>query len=127
MPARQTTQRQAIFWIAVFLGLGIFLYLLSDILLPFVLGMAIAYFLDPVVGWLERRGSSRAIAASGILVGFFLVGVLILLLILPVIVEQVVGLSQRLPQWISWTRQSLVPVIDRYLTRVGAPPLLTGG
>ena len=31
----------------------------SDILLPFILGMALAYLLDPLADWLERSGMSR--------------------------------------------------------------------
>ena len=52
------------FWAAaavVFLGL---LWLLNDILLPFVVGMAVAYFLDPVVTRLQRLGLSRTLATT---------------------------------------------------------------
>ena len=38
---------------------ALFLYMFSDILLPFVAGMALAYFLDPVADRLERLGLSR--------------------------------------------------------------------
>ncbi len=38
----------------------IFLLAFRTILLPFVAGMALAYFLDPVADWLERRGLSRS-------------------------------------------------------------------
>ncbi len=48
----QSLKRQILFWslvLALFIG---FLYLFSSILLPFVAGMALAYFLDPVAtGW----------------------------------------------------------------------------
>ena len=52
-------ERNAVFWLAalvVFVGL---LWLLSPILLPFVLGMAIAYMLDPLNRRLTKRGLSR--------------------------------------------------------------------
>ena len=38
------------------------LWFLGDVILPFVLGAAIAYFLDPVADRLERLGTSRAVA-----------------------------------------------------------------
>ena len=41
---------------AVFL---LVMWFLGDVLLPFVLGMAIAYLLDPVADRLERMGMSR--------------------------------------------------------------------
>ena len=65
-----TRDRQALFWIAgliVFAGL---LHLLSSILLPFVAGMAIAYFLDPVADWLEDHKFSRTVATTLILLAF---------------------------------------------------------
>ena len=46
------------------------LWLLSPILLPFVLGMAIAYVLDPLAKRLTARGMSRLVAALVILAGF---------------------------------------------------------
>jgi hypothetical protein len=42
-------ERHAAFWFAALLVLVAALWLLSEILLPFVAGMAIAYLLDPVV------------------------------------------------------------------------------
>ena len=52
-------RKQALFWsgaLAAFLG---FLWLFDDILLPFIAGMALAYFLDPVADYLESHGISR--------------------------------------------------------------------
>ena len=57
-----TAQQRAWSWglgLAVFIGL---FYLLRGVMLPFVAGMAVAYFLDPACDWLERRGASRTIA-----------------------------------------------------------------
>ena len=46
---------------AVFL---IALWWLGDVILPFVLGGAVAYFLDPVADRLESMGASRALATA---------------------------------------------------------------
>src|SRR4029077_7725127 len=79
---------------AVFVGL---LWLLSPILLPFVLGMALAYVLDPLADRLNKRGVSRLVAASIILGGFVLVLVLLLLLIAPVLARQLAGFIDDAP------------------------------
>lgn len=50
----------------------------SSILLPFVAGAALAYLLDPIADWLERRGLSRTAATLLMLVIFAVVFVLIL-------------------------------------------------
>jgi len=52
------------FWLGLLAVLVIALWLVRAILLPFVLGMAVGYHLDPLVGHLERRGISRAPAAG---------------------------------------------------------------
>ena len=60
-------QRNIVFWVvALFVVVGL-LWLLSPILLPFVLGMAIAYVLDPLAKRLTKRGMSRLVAALIIL------------------------------------------------------------
>jgi len=96
-----TVQRQAKLWLVILSGSLALLWLLGNILLPFVLGMAIAYFLDPVVDRLQRWGWSRTVSALLILVGFFFLSTLVFVLLLPTVVEQVVGLVARLPQYFS--------------------------
>jgi len=54
-----TSERKALFWITGFVVFGMLLHALSSILLPFVAGMAIAYFLDPLADWLEKHKLSR--------------------------------------------------------------------
>src|ERR1700733_14465339 len=90
-------ERHIVFWIvvlAVFAGL---LWLLSPILLPFVLGMALAYVLDPLANRLAKRGLSRLVAASIILGGFVLALALLLLLIAPVLAKQLAGFIDNAP------------------------------
>ncbi len=47
------------------------LYLLSGILLPFIVGMAAAYVLDPLADWLQRRGFRRGRATLLLTALFF--------------------------------------------------------
>ena len=65
-------RRQVLFWsLAALLFVGL-LFVFSSVLLPFVLAMCIAYFLDPVADALERLGLSRLMATLVILVLFSL-------------------------------------------------------
>ncbi len=87
------------FWL---IGLAVFLlllYLLRSILLPFVAGMAIAYFLDPVAFRLERTGLSRTMATVVIEFAFFLVVGLTIFLLAPVVEDQVVRFAQKVPSY----------------------------
>jgi predicted PurR-regulated permease PerM len=90
-------ERNIVFWLAALVIFVALLWLLSPILLPFVLGMAIAYVLDPLAGRLTKRGMSRLIAALIILFCFVLVFATLLLLIVPVLARQFAGLIENAP------------------------------
>lgn len=90
--------RQVLYWAAVLAVLVLMVYLLRSILLPFVMGMAIAYFLDPASDRLESWGCSRTLATAVISGTFFLVLIAVLLLLLPLIQAQLVDLFAKLPE-----------------------------
>ena len=74
------------------------LWLLGNVILPFVLGAAIAYFLDPVADRLEKMGASRALSVSVITLVALLVFVVMSLLVVPALVNQAVALFNTAPQ-----------------------------
>jgi len=106
-----TAQQRAWSWgvgIAVFMVLT---YLLRGVMLPFVAGMAVAYFLDPACDWLERKGSSRTFATAIITAAFFLTAALLLVLLLPLAYGQAVQFVQKLPGYFAAIREKLVPIL----------------
>lgn len=74
------------------------LWFLGDVLLPFVIGAAIAYFIDPIADRLETMGLSRTAATALITVVAVLAFVLILLLVVPALITQFIELLEVLPQ-----------------------------
>ena len=80
---------------AVFLVL---LWFLGDVILPFVLGSAVAYFLDPVADRLEKMGASRAVAVTIITLVAVMIFVVMALLVVPLLVQQTVTLFNVAPQ-----------------------------
>jgi len=98
---------QVYFWLVMFVALLGFLWLFSNILLPFFAGMALAYFLDPVADKLEKMGASRAFATSIILFFFVVIFVLFLMVLVPVLGNQFAGFLNRLPDLVKHL-QSLV-------------------
>jgi predicted PurR-regulated permease PerM len=97
-------QREWRFWLV---GGGLFialLWLLHGILLPFVAGMAIAYFLDPVADRLEAMGLSRRVAVGVIVLFFTLLGLLIAILVLPIVLTQTLELLRQMPEFMEQTR-----------------------
>jgi predicted PurR-regulated permease PerM len=111
-------ERHIVFWIAALVVLVGLLWLLSPILLPFVLGMAIAYVLDPLANRLTKRGVSRLVAALIILGGFVLAFALMLLLIAPVLAKQFSAFIDNAPAY-ALRLQSLVSDPDHpWLKRI---------
>jgi predicted PurR-regulated permease PerM len=94
-------RRQVVFWvIALVFFLG-FLWLFNSILLPFIAGMALAYFLDPVADILERWGLSRLLATTVITFSFLVLFVLALMVLIPVLVSQLGSFIERMPELVS--------------------------
>ena len=107
LPAAQ----QAKYWsiaAAVFLAA---LWVLGDVILPFVLGMAIAYLLDPVADRLEAAGLPRALAVTIITLVGLLVFALAVLLVIPTIVNQAARLFAAAPEF---ARNFYAALVERF-------------
>ncbi|RWK57149.1 AI-2E family transporter [Mesorhizobium sp.] len=130
-------RRQIRFWLISAIVLAIFLYVFSGILLPFVAGMVLAYFLDPVADRLQRLGLSRLMATIVILFAFIVVLVLAFVILIPVLASQMADFASKLPEYLT-RLQSLITSFDpRWLEeqfgvdanglREGLNSLLTSG
>ncbi|CCV12877.1 AI-2E family transporter [Mesorhizobium sp. STM 4661] len=104
-------RRQIFFWLATAVLLALFLYVFSDILLPFVAGMVLAYFLDPVADRLQRLGLSRLMATVVILIAFIVVLVLAFVILVPVLASQMADFASKLPEYLT-RLQSLITSFD---------------
>lgn len=71
---------------------------LGNVILPFIVGGAIAYFLDPVADRLQRMGLSRVAATAVISVIALMVFVILSLLIFPMLIRQLSDLVNAAPQ-----------------------------
>jgi predicted PurR-regulated permease PerM len=102
-----TARRQAIYWVGIAFGFGLFVWLLRDMLLPFVAGMGIAYLADPLADRLERMKLSRTQATMVITLGFLAIFVVVMLLVIPLIIRQTNDLLQALPDYLERASQIL--------------------
>jgi predicted PurR-regulated permease PerM len=94
LPVREQIRYWGIAAVALFLTL----WFLGDVLLPFLVGGAIAYFLDPVADRLERLGLSRASSTAVITLVMVLIVVLLVLAVIPTLVNQTVALVNAAPE-----------------------------
>ncbi|MEO0636233.1 MAG: AI-2E family transporter [Pseudomonadota bacterium] len=104
--------RRAVFWTLAAIFAVVFLWLFRSILLPFLAGGALAYLLDPVADWLERKGMSRVWATVTILVTFMFMTIFALLLIIPSLVSQLANFIDYLPTLIQDLRARLVELVN---------------
>jgi predicted PurR-regulated permease PerM len=104
-------RRQISFWLVAALILALFLYIFSDILLPFVAGLVLAYFLDPVADRLQRIGLSRIMATVVILITFIVVLVLAFVILVPVLATQMAEFAGKLPEYLT-RLQTLITSFD---------------
>ncbi|SDO95649.1 Predicted PurR-regulated permease PerM [Phyllobacterium sp. OV277] len=96
-----SVRRQAVFWTGAVVFLALFLYIFSSILLPFVAGLVLAYFLDPVADRLERLGMSRLVATIVILILFVVTFALLLMILVPILASQMTDFIARLPSYVA--------------------------
>ncbi|MGB7432884.1 MAG: AI-2E family transporter [Ahrensia sp.] len=99
-----TLRRQAIFWLLATASFVTFLVVFRSVLLPFLAGFTLAYFLDPVADWLERKGFSRLWATVAILLAFVLLFTIALFAIVPELIRQAGEFAERLPTYIEQLR-----------------------
>ena len=98
-------QRSTWFWVVGFALFFLALWLLSAILLPFVAGIAIAYFLNPPVNRLEGLRVPRGLAAFVALLLFLLLLVLVIMLVVPILETQFLDLIASLPSLLQEARR----------------------
>ena len=94
---RAALRRQIFFWLIALAIFAFFLYIFSSILLPFVAGMALGYFLDPVADRLQRLGMSRLAATGFILLLFVVVFIASFIIIIPLLVTQAEDFASKVP------------------------------
>lgn len=92
-----TLHRQILIWAVSLAVLILGLWALSPILLPFIAGLVLAYFLDPVADALQRLGLSRLAAAVLIVITAILILVLGLSILAPILADQVGRFAGELP------------------------------
>ena len=76
----------------------VLMWALGNVIMPFLLGGAIAYCLDPIADTLERWGLGRAMATTVITLVAILVFVVMFLAVIPTLVQQAVALVNVAPQ-----------------------------
>ena len=93
--------RSAAFWLSIAAVSFVLLVVLRHILLPFVIGLTLAYLLAPLVSTFERRGINRAFATLTIMLLLVAGFVAFTLVMLPALVGEVTAFVEALPRYLA--------------------------
>ena len=96
-------------WLALAAAVGVLVWLLAPILTPFVVSALLAWLGEPLVRRLERGGRSRSFAVLMVFSLMTLVIVLAVLLLIPLIENQVSKFIDWLPRFGAWLTGTAVP------------------
>lgn len=102
----------AAFWAGTFALFIAILWIFNDILAPFVLGIAIAYLLDPIMRkFVKKQGLPRWVVSLIILSLFFLFLIIVFVTLGPMAFRQLEMLITQIPNYI----QNLMDFVQPYL------------
>lgn len=109
-----------VLWLGVSLAMGWLLYTLRGVLAPVFFAFLIAYMLDPLVDRVEEsrllRGKriARAVGIAVLLVGVFAVAAVLILVIVPMVYEEIASFVKRLPGLVARSRAEWEPLLAQY-------------
>lgn len=101
-------RQQARLWIGVALVIVALLYFLSNVLLPFIAAMALAYLLDPVADRLERLGMSRLMATLLILLAAVSLAFALAAVAVPPLMRQLMSFIEAFPDLVDKAQGAVI-------------------
>jgi predicted PurR-regulated permease PerM len=107
---------QYLFWLALAAIAGYLVYLLGPVLSPFLFSLMLAYIFERLVSRLDQRGLSRTWAAVLVLALITATAVLLVLILVPLIQEQLTRISAGLPRFFEWAHTTLAPSAEQVCT-----------
>jgi predicted PurR-regulated permease PerM len=101
--------------LALVVALGVLLWLLGPILMPFAVSAGLAYLGDPLVDRLQRRKLSRTAAVIVVFTALTLAILPALIVVLPLLLDQVRMFVGNIPDYLDWIQNRGLPAIGIYL------------
>lgn len=102
-----SAQKMLVMCLVLFLGVAV--YFLSPILMPFLIGGLLAYLGNPLVNRLVKWHLPRTLAVIGVFIFIIAAVVLILIALIPLLEDQLILFSQKVPTFINWLQTVVIP------------------
>ncbi len=110
-----TLRSRLVFWSAAFAVFLLIIWLFKSVLFPFILGMAIAYFLNPIAEKLAAINKMpRRMAVLSILGIFILAFLFLLALITPMMIRETTQLIEQIPNYTEKGQRFLAPYLSYF-------------
>lgn len=93
--------KKIIFWLCIATFSCAFIYAISSVLLPFIVGILAAYLLDPVADRLEKWKLNRGVASALLIIILTAIIIGIATLIVPNLIGQFEDLIRKMPLYVS--------------------------
>ncbi len=111
---------KGLFWVFVSIITILLISLLRDVLPPFVIGLGIAYLLNPTVTKLTHRRVPRSVATLLVLLSFILVLAAIITGLSPIISKQVTEFIGDVPTYYAAAKSYVQPYVHNLFQRLNA-------
>jgi predicted PurR-regulated permease PerM len=108
------TQRQSLAWTALAVVLALLVWLLSPVLMPFIVAAVLAYALHPAVQWLAKHGLPRLLAVVLVEVVAIIAIVALLLLVVPIVSKELPLLREQIPLLAARLNTTLSPWLAQF-------------
>ncbi len=110
-------------WLAIVVVVGVLVWLLAPILVPFVISAFFGYLGDPLVDRLERARMSRTFAVFLVFFVMTFLAALALFFLLPLLGAQVSHFVAQMPVYADWARHTALPWVNQHVHMDLAPYL----
>lgn len=117
---------RVLFWVGAIAAVALAFSLLQGVLMPFGVSFVLAYLLVPLVDRLQRWRIRRWLASLAVLLAFLLAVSLVLVLIVPLVQQQVIRIIDRMPSLVAAIQVqfgNLVETLQRHLPEAEAAKL----
>ncbi|MGL4636525.1 MAG: AI-2E family transporter [Beijerinckiaceae bacterium] len=119
-----TLQRKIGFWLIAFAVFVALVYVLRDVMMPFVAGLVLAYLLDPLADKLEKLGIGRLGATLLILIIFVAIFVTVLVVAIPLFATQMMAFIEKVPSYVTRIQLLITEQGGPLLQRLGGDKVL---
>jgi len=109
----------AILALLLFFGSAL-IFFFGDLLAPVVASVIIAYFLESIVGIMERKGAVRMAAVLVVFIAFMMLLLFAIFGLMPLLSRQFTQLFQQLPQMVGTGQNLLMSLPEHYPTFITA-------